>query len=314
MDYQSIFKRSFNIIWRHKFLWLLGFLIGGSPFQFLNLTFNGNDWQKFQNEWQNTLPSDTTSLVMANTKSLNQVLNESIGPVYSNAAFWIALTLFVALIILCLYLSVTARGAIIRAVADIAGEKGLSLKHYWQKGHKYFWRLLSLSLLGFAIFITLLFVFITPVVLLAIFSFKIPAVILGLILFLVFLTSLIYFSMIFPLAERMIVLERKKAFPALCSACTYFNRRWREWLAFFLVLFALNIVIGIALMFAISGVVLIAIIVGIILYFIFHLLAWAFAVIAGIALVFVILAFLGAVRAFISSNLTLAYLDLNSKE
>lgn len=315
MDYQKIFKRAWEIVWNNKFLWLLGLLAGGGGWSGAQYSSSANpaDWQKFK-DFQNTTPTDSSQLVKASVKSVGQVLGESTSGWHPTVIFWLILGFILALILLFVYLGITARGGLIKSVAKTYEDEPISLKFAWSQGHKYFWRLLSLSVLLLAFVMIVVFGLVTPVALLAIFSFKIPAIILGVIFGLLFIVTMFYLSAIVPLAEQMIVIKRKRPLEAIFHAAEFFNKNWRELLVFYLILIALNIAAAMAIGFGALIILIIAGIIAFIFYLITKYLMIAYAIVAGIAFIALVLTVSGAVKAFLSASLTLAYLELAHKE
>ncbi len=137
MDIGRVIARSLEIAWRHKFLWVFGFVMAltGGGGNNLNYSFNRSDLNR------TFLPS----------RGPLSPLQVEAGVVLVVIA--LAACLVLLFFILVLYFRFVARGALISSVRDI--EKGTTptLGIAWREGHHYYGRLLGL---GFLFFVPLL--------------------------------------------------------------------------------------------------------------------------------------------------------------
>jgi hypothetical protein len=131
MDYAKVLKRAWEITWRWKVLWILGFLAslgsGGGGGGGANYTTGSEDWS--QSPW----PA------------------EMLGP-----EFWAAIA-GVVLGLLCLFLliaialwvvSIIARGGLIAGVQQVEDEGSTSFRQAWRVGVSRFWTLFGLAILA----------------------------------------------------------------------------------------------------------------------------------------------------------------------
>ena len=126
MDLGRILTRSFEITWRYKLLWVLGFvfvLFGGSGGGFaqpFNYSFNRSDFQRFP------------------AGQLQQQLTVIAGAVICLVLLWLVLSL---------YFRFVARGAMVTAVRSIEAGRTPGLAAAWREGQTYWGRLFGLGLL-----------------------------------------------------------------------------------------------------------------------------------------------------------------------
>lgn len=154
MDYGKLFRRAWDIIWKYKFLILLGVLValsgssgsGGNQSRYM---FDGGDmpWSDMPRfdygaPFQNT---DLSILAILGLIALGLIL------VVIGVAFWVAGTI--------------ARGGLISAVNDIELEKPATFSTGFKAGWKKGWRLIGIDLVpvipGLALFIGSLAIFLS---------------------------------------------------------------------------------------------------------------------------------------------------------
>lgn len=133
MDIGRVIARSLELAWRHKFLWVFGFIMaltGGGGGNNFNYSFNRSNFSS------PNVPSPRAP-----------VQPEFAGIVLVLIAC--AACLVLLLLILVLYVRFVSRGALVTSVRDI--EKGAkpTLGSAWREGHRYYGRLLGLGFLFF---------------------------------------------------------------------------------------------------------------------------------------------------------------------
>lgn len=140
MDYLEILKKAFNITWKNKYLWILGFLVA--------LVGGGNNFN-------------------------SSFSNQSSSQEWAGAGKWLEsyliVILFIVLILFVLWfifwiLSIMAQGGLVGAANGIESGEEMGLGKAFAIGAHYFWRTLGISiLLGLVIFIMVM-VFVVPMV------------------------------------------------------------------------------------------------------------------------------------------------------
>lgn len=303
MNHLKLLKESYSLVLKHKYLWFLGiFLGGGVGSNFLNYSNNYSPSEIKQNS-----SGDIASLVSANVKDAGQVLGDKISTGISNAE-WVIAAIFILLIILiAVYVSITAKGATTWATTKLHSGTKFGLRDAWKTGHKFFWRRLSFDIIVGASVLVIMAILAVPVILLAIFELVIPAVVLGILFGLAFFAFVIYLSLFLPYSERILFLENKKTTQAIFEGYRLFNKNWINLLLMYLILFAISIAvaIGIAFVFVISGLVVFG--VGAAFYFINHVAGYVIGGLLGLLLFIALIVLGGAIQSFNWAVITLAY-------
>lgn len=311
MDYQKIIKRAFDLVWHNRFMWLLGLLAGGvSVFQG-GSGFNSSDFEKLKN-WQRSTPSGG-STAEASVKSAERVLGESLSSLMSSTTFWVVTIIVLTLVIISIYLHFTARGAIVRSAVELNDDKKLTLGEAWKFGGEYFWRVFIFSLVIAAITLLGLFVLVTPIVLLAIFGLSIAAIIFGVLFAITFFLFIIYLAFVAPYAERILILENKRALESISLGIRFFNKHWKQILILYLLLLAIGLVAGMAIAIVLIVPSLTLVFVGIVIYSINQVATFIYAFITLSVAFILFLALTGLINSFTSTTYTLSYLELKKR-
>jgi len=125
MDYGKVLKRAWEITWRWKILWILGFLAslgqgggggGGSNFQ-----FSSSDWERWK------LDPELTGAVIA------AIVAVACVAILIGIALWVV--------------SVIARGGLIAGVQQVEDEGSTTFGRAWRVGVKRFWTLFGINIL-----------------------------------------------------------------------------------------------------------------------------------------------------------------------
>jgi hypothetical protein len=164
MDYGEVLKKSWNIIWKFKVLWIFGLLAscgrssggggGGGGGQGFNFRTNPGTFPN-----QNPFPQ-------------LQPFLERIQNFFSQIPFWVYILVGLALLILIvivIFITTIGRIGLVRGawLAD-EGAEHLSFGQLWGEGLHYFWRVFLLDLLFLIIGIVLAVIVIVPGFLIAI--------------------------------------------------------------------------------------------------------------------------------------------------
>ena len=142
MDFGKVLGRAWEIIWRHKVLWVLGFLAGlgqtgGGTQSLYEYDINGGDLNGF-------------------TYRLGESTEEFFAAI-SVLILGVLCLLFIIAIVIWV-ISVISRGGLIAAVQQVEEDGSTSFRQAWAAGAKKFWTLLGLSILSAIPMIILLIV------------------------------------------------------------------------------------------------------------------------------------------------------------
>jgi hypothetical protein len=143
MQYGELIARSFSIVWRHKYLWLLAILGGadvttggyGANFSGLGNTFNGGG-------------SSSGGSGAGGTAGMQDAVNAASRFAQDNLGLLVALGAVVLLVVVALWLlSCVTTGALVRAAAEHDAERPFSFGLAWRTGMSTFGAILGLRLL-----------------------------------------------------------------------------------------------------------------------------------------------------------------------
>lgn len=292
MDYWGILKRSFEITWRHKSMWLYGFLLalfsgGGGNF---NSNINSSQQKNFTKSGLSHLPHISNDVLII--------------------LIIAAVVLFLFLLALSVFLGNLSQAALIGMVEDVESEGKTSIGSGWRHGLASWWRIFVIGLLvGFPVFVVVLLLgglVILPGVLALVVKKEVlgfALIFIGVIIFLVILLLLVIpASLVVTLAYRCRVLEQKKSVESIKEGWRLFRSNLGRVLLMWLILFAVGLVIGTV----ISVVSLFVLIPVILAAFVDALLV----VLLAIPVVFVLAFLQGIVQVFTQSVWTLFYKEI----
>jgi hypothetical protein len=236
LDYFEIVKRAWQIIWKHKYLWVFGFIIalaaGGSNFSnSLNYSFNGADTQTASSSFSGFMAAYAILLIFI---GLIMVL--------FGLVVWI--------------LSILATGGLIGSAAKIERGEETSLRDGFRIGAKNFWRILGLNIIVGLIIFCLVIALIVPLVVVIVSISSAGdqggGMVAGLICFIliiilaVFLIALVAWalSIITLYAVRYIVLEGQGVFASFRSGWGLIRKKPAETFFTFLIVLLISAIAG----------------------------------------------------------------------
>jgi len=281
IKYLAILKDSWKIIWNNKYLWWFGFFIalgGGWGFNFQLPMNNNGSWEE---------KTETGK-------------EEILG--FINSHFeWIAagLIILAAIAIVFIVLRIISQAAIIKSVDAIKRGEKSSFSIGLKKGRKYFWKLLAIDLiLGFFTLGVLIVLFL-PVVFLFHAKSYVAASLLLILAILIFVPLIILVSFLKKYAYFYLVLVKFGIKSSIENAYQVFRKNILPSLIMALLLIAIGIILGVAMIMLILSLALVFILIGLALYLILAKIGIFITAVLGI-LTFILIAFLlsSAVTAF----------------
>ncbi|MFA6493053.1 MAG: hypothetical protein WCV58_02880 [Patescibacteria group bacterium] len=290
MDYMAILKKSFAITIKNRYLWIFAILAGGV----------GSNWGSFSNgssfsdKWDNTI----------NQAQISNFWNNYGGIIL------IILCLVLLLGFFWIILSIISQGALLGSVEAIQkGKKHnfwLGLNYGWHK----FWRVFGVGILLFLIVLLSVVVLALPVILFVIAKIYVLAVIYGILIFLVDLVLWLYLGVVSPYIQRLAVLGDHSAWQAIVSSWDFFKKNIKDILIVYLLLIAVGIAAGIAMILVVLLVGGLLAALGFGLYLASMAVFWMYVAVFGFAFIVFVLILGGIISTFNSSVLTLVYLEL----
>lgn len=139
MDIGATISRAINITFKHRVLWVLGFLAalsgsggaGNFNFQMPGGSFSGT--------------GTGTGGMSPETQRFFDMLQENSGLIFAGAAGLICVILLISIVLWVI--SIIARGGLIGAVDQIEREGSVTFGQAWRMGAAKFWRLLGINIL-----------------------------------------------------------------------------------------------------------------------------------------------------------------------
>jgi hypothetical protein len=194
MDYGGLVRKSLDIMWKFKYLWIFGF--------FLEFGSGGGTW--FGN-----LPEKVKLPVSHYIRG--DVLG---GALVGAILLLIALALLIFVVFLIMYF--ISKGGMVHCVWKIQSGEKIGLREGWDAGIKYFWRIVGISLLILIVLFAAAILIIGPFIL-GIIAFKALGLLLGVVLFPLFLIALVVLLLIDLYATRSCVIDDKGVFDSITA-------------------------------------------------------------------------------------------------
>lgn len=231
MPYFDIVTRSFRIAWNHKYLWLIALFSGEAGsfnFSYSQGTNQNTDVGTAQQHFATWL-GNNAGLVAALTI----------------AAFIVAIGFFL--------LAAICEGATIRAAAEHDADRPFGLRQAWAMGVHTMWVIVRFRLLLLLVYLPFVILFVAWLVaLIAAIARENAAAIAGiagggLALLLALVVAAIYVFFLDRLGSRAVILEERKAVPAIARAHRLLFKRFGRTLVVWLLSIAVAFAVGVAL-------------------------------------------------------------------
>lgn len=140
--HRQILKNAWQMTWRHKWLWFLGFFAAfwasNSLYQFFRWSFQA------EQSWQNPLGSGQGQIIWERMWTWQS--SDAMTPLAI-----LILIILVAAVAAIIWLTTASQGGLISAVYDISKEKKINFRRAIIVGTENFWKILAVSVLGKAV-------------------------------------------------------------------------------------------------------------------------------------------------------------------
>ena len=244
--YRRILKKSWQITWQNKFLWLFGFLaalIGNvSIYEILIKGF-----LKISEVGQ-TSQHDVWMGIMLSWNEIQDYAASN--PLIIFLFSFLLLGCFI-LMGFAIWLAITSRGALIGCVFKINKKEKINLKEGWVLGKKFFWQILGFNVLARCFIVALLFLITIPALLILGESGG-PLwqnLLLYFVSFVIFTALALIISLMAIYASSFVVIKNYKFFDAVRESWKLFIKNWLTSLEMTLILFLISLGAGIAFIF-----------------------------------------------------------------
>lgn len=237
MPYGEVVTRSFAIAWRHKYLWLIALFSGES---------GGN--VSFSYTTPTSRPPDLTAIQDQATRWVGD--HAGLIAAMGVASLVLAIAFFI--------LGAICEGATIRASAEHDAQRPFGLRQAWTMGVHTTWVMVRFRLLLLALYLPLLLVVVGWLVALVIALLHqdvtelLTLVFGGLLLFLLFFVYGLYLLFLDRFGSRAVILEERRALPAIARAHRLLFRRFGRSLLVLLLSLAIAAAVSLALGFVSS--------------------------------------------------------------
>lgn len=315
MQYLPILKQSAIISWKRKILWIFGFfalfLGGGSSeyevvFQGFDRAFRGNiDF------FRNLVIYEGTGIFDARWRNLNNLIVKD--PV-AFAAMLLVGAIFLAIVALLIWLSVSSQAALIAAVEQIKSQKFVSAENSFSKGRKSFWPVFGLNIIAKFIIAVLLFIIGMPFLP---FLPLTPAAtdVLFVVSMAILIPVAVIVSFLLKYAIAFVVLKSHKLRDGIINGWRLFARYWLISLEMAVILLGIHIAAALAFLVLMIFIAVPFIVIGMTFYYLaFSFGFWAVVVLFGALLVVLSVLFLSWLTTFQYAGWTLLFLTLTASQ
>ncbi|MDD4900929.1 MAG: hypothetical protein PHS62_02330 [Patescibacteria group bacterium] len=308
--YRDILKQALVSTWNNKHLWWFGifaaFLGSGGEMKILLNNAGGDPGRLLFPAWQN----------LASTGVFSRQTFTNIGFLFTHDTLNMVVFLIMALAILAatlllIWLVVVSQAALVSGSAALINKKQLSFKDGLNAGILNFWPVLILNIIvKAAVYILFLAVSIPLIFFRASF---VAALFYAFALALAALAALIL-SFIVKYAIAYAVVYKQKVGSALKKAWRLFKNNWLISLEMAVILFVIDILIGLAIFLAILTLAVPFLFLGLIFFYSFSAVgSWLIVVLALVCFLFIVVAGGAALSVFQISSWTALFLELDKK-
>ncbi len=308
--YRNILKQAWELTWRNKYLWVFGVfaaLIGnGGELEILFNNSGANPSQALFPAWQR----------MAATGVFRPGTLTNIGNLLKNDTLNMLIVLVTCLIILAVFLFVVwlvvvSQAALVNNTAAIIKQKKHNFKDGWQNGIINFWPVLGLNILVKVIIFAMLVAIGLPLVL---WSSNFNLNIFYILALVIMAPVSIILSFIAKYAIAYVVVGKYKVGQAIGQSWQLFKDNWLVSFEMAIILFLINLLVGLAIVLAILVLAVPFLFLGLIFYYAFSLAgSWIIAVLAFASFLFIVVTMGAALAVFQIASWTGLFLELDKK-
>jgi len=308
--YRNILKHAWAITWRHKYLWIFGIfaaLLGnGGEFEILLNNAGANPAQALFPSWQG----------VAATGVFHWGTLANLGKLLKNDTLNMLIVLVTCLIILAIFifvvwLVVVSQAALVNNTAAIIKQKKNNLKDGWRSGVINFWPVLGLNVLVKAVIYVLLVAISLPAIF---WNTNFSANLFYILALVIMVPVAIILSFIAKYAIAYAVVNKYSVGRAIRHGWRLFKDNWLISFEMAVILFFINLLVGLAIVLAILVLAVPFLFLGLIFYYAFSLLgSWLVAILAFASFLFIVVTTGAALAVFQIASWTGLFLELDKK-
>lgn len=308
--YRNILKQAWALTWRNKYLWWFGIfaaLLGnGGEFEILFNNAGANPSQALFPSWQRIA---STGVFSGHTLTNigNLLRQDTLNMILVSAACLIALAIGLFLV----WLVIVSQAAIVNNSAAVIKQKKHAFRDGLDSGILNFWPVLALNIIIKAAIYALLVAISLP----AIFSQgSFNANLFYIIALVIIVPVAIILSFIMKYAVAYSVINKSKIMPAIKQSCRLFKENWLISFEMAVILFFINLLVGLAIVLIILVLAVPFLFLGLIFYYAFSLVgSWLIAILAFASFLFIVVSAGAALAVFQISSWTGLFLELDKK-
>lgn len=308
--YRNILKQGWKLTWRNKYLWVFGIfaaLLGnGGELEILFNNLGGDPGQTLFPSWQR----------IASTGVFSWQTYANIGNLFRDDTLNMMILLVVALIVLAVFiflvwLVIVSQAAIVASSAAIIKQKHNTLRDGLKAGMLNFWPVLVLNIIIKAVVYILLIAISLPVI----FS---PnswnANLIYVLAMMIAVPVAVILSFIMKYAIAYVIIYKSKTGQALKQAWQLFKANWLISLEMAVILFFINLLIGLAVILAILALAVPFLFLGLIFYYTLATVgSWLVAALAFVCFSLIVVVIGSALSVFQIAAWTSLFLELDKK-
>lgn len=308
--YRIILKQAWGLTWRHKYLWWFGIfaaLLGnGGELEILFNNVGASPGQALFPAWQRIISTRIFS---------GQTLT-NIGNLFRNDTLNVSLVLVAALIILAIglflvWLVIVSQAALVNNSAAVKREKKHTLKSGLDSGILNFWPVLVLNIIIKAVIYILLVAVNLPLIF---WQGNFSANLFYILALIIMAPLAIILSFIMKYAIAYAVINKSKTALAIRQSWRLFKENWLVSFEMALMLFGINLLVGLAMVLAILVLAVPFLFLGLVFYYGFSLLgSWLIAILAFASFLFIVVTVGAALAVFQIASWTGLFLELEKK-
>lgn len=308
--YRNILKQAWQLTWRNKYLWWFGIfaaLLGnGGEFEILFNNAGANPSQALFPSWQR----------IASTGVFSGHTLTNIGNLFRNDTLNMILVLVVCLIALAVglflvWLVIVSQAAIVNNSAAVIKQKKHTLRDGLDSGMLNFWPVLTLNIIIKAAIYVLLVLISLPAIF---FQGDFNANLFYIIALVIIVPVAIILSFVMKYAVAYAVINKSKVLPAIEKSYRLFKENWLISFEMAIILFFINLLVGLAIVLAILVLAVPFLFLGLIFYYSFSLVgSWLIAILAFASFLFIVVTAGAALAVFQISSWTGLFLELEKK-
>ncbi|MBU0721974.1 hypothetical protein KKA93_00755 [Patescibacteria group bacterium] len=309
--YRTILKQAWELTWRNKYLWWFGIfaaLVGnGGEFEILFNNAGANPGQALFPAWQRIASTGVFSgHTIANIRNL---LKQDI----LNMIFVLVVCLTIlAICLFLIWLIIVSQAAIVNNSAAIIKQKKPTIRDGLDSGILNFWPVLTLNIIIKAMIYILLVAVSLPVIF---FQGSFNANLFYIIALVIAVPVAIILSFIMKYAVAYVVINKSKVMSAIKQSCQLFKKNWLISFEMAIILFFINLLVGMVIVLAILVLAVPFLFFGLIFYYSFSLVGfWLIVILAVASFLFIVVSVGAALAVFQISSWTGLFLELQNNK